>query len=1367
MVLPFTIGQVNISAGSTYEDAGQPNGIAALDANGHIIATQIPGGLISGSGGANVQINGSPVSANTINFGSGLTTLVTGSTATVTANTIGFTVNGTSAPTSTVNFGAGLTGVVTGNILTVTALTAATSGAITHELFGSGNNTYGQLGIGSTINATAFASMITPNSSYKDIGGCSGAFYAIKQDGTLWGVGYDINGQLGGTGNKSSLVQLSASTNWTRIKGGGASPKFMNTAGELWGIGTDAYGLLGNGSGSASSSLVQFGANSNWIDGGSGNTYALAVASDGTLWAAGENYWGDFGNGASTGNASYPSPVQTNTSTWASVSAGYAGTCFAGGIQTNGTLWMWGSNGGAYGVPAGLLGTNNTIGYSSPVQIGTSTWKHLSCGYNHSLAIDSAGTLWAWGSGVHGELGNGSITGTSSPVAIASTLSWADISAGYYISAGIKSDGTLWTWGDNSQGALGLTSTGLVSSPVQIGTSTSWKKVSASSYNGETIYAEQNQHLSMFVAGSNTNNALGNPGPVTQLTPIQLQNSNTWSSISVGNLYGMAVDSSGALWGWGTGTSGQLGNGSNVVESSPVQVGTLTQWSQVSCGYATVSAIKRDGSLWGWGASPNGQLPNGGVGTNSPVQIGALTTWKQSSQGANHGAAVTTDLSLWAWGLNNYGQLGQSNTINYSSPVQLGIGSLWQKVDAGGSTTIAIKTDGTLWGCGYNQTYMLAQTTNTPVSSLVQVSTGNWVDVACGYNHVAAIKADGTLWAWGFNNYGQLGLGNTTTYTSPVQIGALTNWVQVVACNDSTVAIKQDGTAWAWGYNAQGQLGLGDLISRSSPVQIGSLTNWTAASISGGGTLGLLAIPGTGAVSSGITNLYLETMGNAISSNVNTINFGPGISTSVTGNVAMIEATPIIATGAGVIERYEFTSSTTWVVPIGLTEISVTACAGGGGGGGYTATTGAGGGGGGGGFVYNYPLTVAPGHTLSITIGAAGAAGTTGSGASGTSTIITDTTTSTVLLTLTGGSGGTWTTSGGTASGSAGAPNGLMGGYGYADLGANFDYGGYGGASLFGVTSPSTTIGGTVAGNTLYGGGGGGGCNTVGSPGSPGYCLFEAVNQVPALPVLSRIPGLTVGAAYSLRQLTSTYTGNCIQVRRDSDNTISNIGFVGGVIDTAGLIAFTGTANGFVTAWYDQSGNGITVSQATSTAQPQIVANGAVITSLGSPTVTFNGSMQLQSAAQSILSSGASESAMLAVGSYIGGGASPAIAGYGSNASNSNRSIFVNSSNYWSVGVLNSLYQSMAYAMPSAFSFNVVPYLNTYDMLYTNINGSYAGCGAVGILTTPTTSNVYVGGSVFGSDWYGTCSEVIFLNGAVKNSTLIEIQNDQVTFFNI
>ena len=84
-------------------------------------------------------------------------------------------------------------------------------------------------------------------------------------------------------------------------------------------------------------------------------------------------------------------------------------------------------------------------------------------------------------------------------------------------------------------------------------------------------------------------------------------------------------------------------------------------------------------------------------------------------------------------------------------------------------------------------------------------------------------------------------------------------------------------------------------------------------------------------------------------------------------------------------------------------------------------------------------------------------------------------------------------------------------------------------------------------------------------------------------------------AAYSLRQLSSTYSGDAIVVRRASDNTTQAIGFVNNELDTATLESFCSGTDGFVTTWYDQSGNGNDADQASASLQPKIVSSGSTI----------------------------------------------------------------------------------------------------------------------------------------------------------------------------
>lgn len=97
-------------------------------------------------------------------------------------------------------------------------------------------------------------------------------------------------------------------------------------------------------------------------------------------------------------------------------------------------------------------------------------------------------------------------------------------------------------------------------------------------------------------------------------------------------------------------------------------------------------------------------------------------------------------------------------------------------------------------------------------------------------------------------------------------------------------------------------------------------------------------------------------------------------------------------------------------------------------------------------------------------------------------------------------------------------------------------------------------------------------------------------------------------AAYSVRKLRTAYTGNALRVRRSNDNTESDIGFDGsGKLDEAALTSFVGANDGYVTKWYDQSGNGRDASHTTTTYQPRIASSGVIDNISGTPALNFEG----------------------------------------------------------------------------------------------------------------------------------------------------------------
>jgi alpha-tubulin suppressor-like RCC1 family protein len=104
------------------------------------------------------------------------------------------------------------------------------------------------------------------------------------------------------------------------------------------------------------------------------------------------------------------------------------GSGHSAAIKTDGTLWLWGSG------ACGRLGDNSTVNRSSPVQTvsGGNNWRSVSLGNAHSAAIKTDGTLWLWGSGTFGLLGNGAnIFVMTSPIqTVSGGNEWRSVSLG-------------------------------------------------------------------------------------------------------------------------------------------------------------------------------------------------------------------------------------------------------------------------------------------------------------------------------------------------------------------------------------------------------------------------------------------------------------------------------------------------------------------------------------------------------------------------------------------------------------------------------------------------------------------------------------------------------------------------------------------------------------------------------------------------------------------------------------------------------------------------------------------------------------------------------------------------------------------------
>ncbi len=108
----------------------------------------------------------------------------------------------------------------------------------------------------------------------------------------------------------------------------------------------------------------------------------------------------------------------------------------------------------------------------------------VACGGDHTVALESDGSLWAWGYNTYGQLGLGGITANKlSPIRVGTACDWVAVACGAWNTEALKSDGSLWSWGDNTDGQLGVGGNGPRYSPTRVGTDNDWVAVVCGSFS--------------------------------------------------------------------------------------------------------------------------------------------------------------------------------------------------------------------------------------------------------------------------------------------------------------------------------------------------------------------------------------------------------------------------------------------------------------------------------------------------------------------------------------------------------------------------------------------------------------------------------------------------------------------------------------------------------------------------------------------------------------------------------------------------------------------------------------------------------------------------------------------------------------------
>ena len=366
-------------------------------------------------------------------------------------------------------------------------------------------------------------------------------------------------------------------THWTAIASGSQHSVGLNSDGELYAWGGNTYGQLGDGTTTTRLTPTRVGSASDWTYVAAGDEYSLAINSRGELYTWGHNLFNQLGDGTTT-DRSTPTRIglpgsQTGTaSDWTRV---VAGNHHSLATTSDDTLYGWGYNViGELGADTGPMATP-TAGIWDPA-----VWTRLAVGNSHNLGIDPQGALYTWGYNLYGRLGDGTTTTRLTPVRISlpgsqtGSDNWTEVAAGDSYSLAITTAGELYAWGRNDFGQVGDGTNTDRLAPVRIGlpgsqtgSASNWARVAADDHS-----LAINDRGELYAWGKNDFGQVGDETTTHRSTPVRIGSASDWAEVAARETHSLALTTAGELYAWGSNGNGQLGDGTTADRTGPIKI---------------------------------------------------------------------------------------------------------------------------------------------------------------------------------------------------------------------------------------------------------------------------------------------------------------------------------------------------------------------------------------------------------------------------------------------------------------------------------------------------------------------------------------------------------------------------------------------------------------------------------------------------------------------------------------------------------------------------------------------------------------------------------------------------------------------------
>ncbi|MFD3653681.1 RCC1 domain-containing protein [Streptomyces sp. NPDC058620] len=314
---------------------------------------------------------------------------------------------------------------------------------------------------------------------------------------------------------------------------------------------------------------------------------------------------------------------------------------FAIALLKDGTVKSWGAN------LTGQLGNGTLVAQPFPGAVaGLSGVSEVSAGSNHVLAV-RGGRVLSWGSNAKGQLGNG-VTAADpagvqkTPVDVQSLNKVKDVGAGCDFSVALRQDGTVWAWGDGANGRIGNGDNTNVArnTPQRVKDLEDIVSISVGCAHVLALTADG----TVRSWGKNTEGELGNDSMADSNVPVDVHHLDGVAKISANAYTNFAILDDASVSAWGKNDVGQLGDDTTTIRTTPVPIAPLQGATEVVSGFDYTVAALDDGSVISFGANANAQLGDGTVtATRKPVTV------LPAGSGVAHVAAATTGKSTFAY----------------------------------------------------------------------------------------------------------------------------------------------------------------------------------------------------------------------------------------------------------------------------------------------------------------------------------------------------------------------------------------------------------------------------------------------------------------------------------------------------------------------------------------------------------------------------------------------------------------------------------------------------------------------------------------------------------------------------------------------